>query len=90
MSIGPTLGADRAVRNRAHGDAARRDLAVELDEIVGDERVGRRTLERRTFDESVAQRQRPKACRLEGVGGRRRAVHELTAAGLVTVAGVHG
>ena len=55
-AVGPAALADRAVRDRRHAHTAGGDRPVEVDQVVGDDVVGRAGLERRRLDGPVAQR----------------------------------
>ena len=71
-AVGAPTPADRTVGDRRHAHAAGGHRAVELDQVVGDQRLRRASLEGGGLDDPVAQRDRAESSRAEHVGG---AVH---------------
>jgi hypothetical protein len=74
LGVGASLGRHGQVSYRRHSHAARRDSPMEVDELIGDETLGRHSFERGRLDDAVAKRQRPE---LAGAKDRRRHVTRL-------------
>ncbi len=70
MAVGATGARDCAVGDRRHPGATHGHLPVELDEIVGDDALGRAPFEGRRLDDPIAQRHRPEAGGFERGGVR--------------------